>query len=302
MAAKVILNPYAGRWKAKERKADVISALQKANIEFDFVETSAPGHGSILAANAVEEGFSPIVVAGGDGSINEVINGMMTFFGKKNIERLPPLGIIPLGSANDLVTNLGLPTDLNESVEIISEANPRKIDLGIVNSRYFDNNSAIGLEPTITLIQQRITRVRGVIRYLLATLIGVMQNPSWNAKIVWDDGDYSGPITLVTVGNNPVTGGIFYVTPHADPYDGLLTFVYGYMATRFQVLKLLPRIMKSGEGNYVEHEDIHEIHTRRLIISTETPTPMHADGEIQSEAISELEYQIQPECLPILLN
>jgi len=302
MAAKVILNPYAGRWKAKERKADVVSALQKAKIEFDLVETSAPGHGSVLAANAVEDGYTSIIAAGGDGSISEVVNGIMSFVGKENTDQVPPLGIVPLGSANDLTNNLGLPTDIYGSIEIIANANSRKIDLGVVNARYFDNNSAIGLEPTITLIQQRITRVRGVVRYLLATLIGVMQNSCWNAKLEWDGGEYFGPITLVTIGNNPVTGGIFYVTPHADPYDGLLTFVYGYMATRFQVLKLLPRTMKPGEGNYVDHEDIHEIHTRRLNISTESPTPMHADGEIQSEAITELEYSIQPECLPIFLD
>ena len=63
MAAKVILNPYAGRWKAKERKADVVSALHKTKIEFDLVETSAPGHGSVLAANAVEDGYTSIIAA-----------------------------------------------------------------------------------------------------------------------------------------------------------------------------------------------------------------------------------------------
>src|SRR5690606_23781743 len=115
---------------------------------------------------------------------------------------------------------------------------------GLAHCRYFDNNSAIGLEPYITLIQQRIQRVRGTPRYLLATLMGVYDKPGWNMDLEWQDGHYSGPISLVTVGNNPRTGGIFYVTPHANPTDGLLTFVYGYLPTRRKILRVLPRLMK----------------------------------------------------------
>jgi diacylglycerol kinase (ATP) len=86
MTAKVILNPYAGRWKAKERKGEVISALRDANVKFELVETLSPGHGSELAEDAVIEGFSPIIVAGGDGSVSEVVNGMMSCIGKADIQ------------------------------------------------------------------------------------------------------------------------------------------------------------------------------------------------------------------------
>lgn len=301
MTAKVILNPYAGRWKAKERKGEIISALRDANVKFELVETLSPGHGSELAEDAVIEGFSPIIVAGGDGSVSEVVNGMMSCIGKADIHKLPPLGILPLGSANDLVFNLGLPLDIHEAVAVIVSGDIQKLDLGMVNSRFFDNNSAIGLEPTITMIQQNITRLRGVSRYLLATLIGILKNRSWQAKIEWEGGEYSGPITLVSVGNNPVTGGIFYVTPHADPFDGLLTFVYGYIPSRLKTLGILPKMLRPGEGNYVEHPDIHEIHTRWLKIHTEPSTPMHADGEIQSEAITDIAYKVHPASLPILM-
>jgi diacylglycerol kinase (ATP) len=300
MTAKVILNPYAGRWKAKEHKSDVISALNEFGIEFELIETSSPGDGINLAHDAVLAGFNPIIVAGGDGSISEVVNGMMLASNKGG--KLPPLGIMPLGSANDLVVNLGLPVELTAAAQVISTRLVKKIDLGIVNSRYFDNNSALGLEPTITLIQQRIKRIHGVLRYLIATIMGVMQKPVWQAEIKWDEGEYTGPITLITVGNNPLTGGMFYVTPHADPFDGLLTFVYGYMPTRLKILRMLPKLMKSGKGNYVEHPDIHEVHTKWIKIKANPPTPLHADGEIQSDGIADIEYKIVPKCLPILLN
>ena len=307
MTAKVILNPYAGRWTAAQRQTEVESALREAGIDYELAVTEHPGHGTVLAAQAVQEGFSPIIAAGGDGSISEVVNGIVNEFEEQDANELPPFGILPLGSANDLVVNLGLPTEIAEAAQVIGAGNIQLMDLGQVSfgnnlrTRVFDNNSAIGLEPSITLIQERISWLRGVLRYIVATLIGVAQNPQWRMRIEWDNGEYYGPITLVTVGINPLTGGVFYMTPHADPFDGLLTFVYGSMPTRLQILRLLPRTMKPTEGNYVEHPDIHEVHSPWLRIQSDTPTPLHADGEIQSEDVQNLEYKILPGRLPILM-
>lgn len=302
MKATVILNPYANRWQALKRIPEVETALKMAGIDYELFITQTPGHGTELAAKAVQNGAALIIAAGGDGSISEVVNGMMLSTKSSGFERLPLFGILPLGSANDLVVNLKLSTDLNESARIIAQGNIKKMDIGEVNGRYFDNNSAIGLEPSITLIQQRITWLHGVIRYLLATVLGIIKNPHWEVQIDWENGSYHGSSTLVTVGNNPLTGGLFFMTPHANPFDGLLTFVHGYMETRLQTLQLLPRTMKAGIGSYVEHPNIHEIHTPWLRIHAMQPTPLHADGEIQSEAIQEIHYQIIPAILPIIIN
>jgi YegS/Rv2252/BmrU family lipid kinase len=308
MKAKVILNPYAGRWMAQQRRPEAEAALRAAGVDYDIVLTQGPGHGIELAEQAVKEGFCPIISAGGDGSISEVANGMLRYVDREGGEGNVPLGIIPLGSANDLVDNLGLPKDLQAAAQVIAAGKTRRMDVcqvsaaGALSPRYFDNNAAIGLEPYITLIQQRITRLRGVLRYLWATLLGVTDNPQWNMHLEWEGGQYRGPVTLVTVGNNPRTGGLFYVTPHADPFDGLLTFVYGFMPTRLQILRLLPRTMKPGKGSYVEHPSIHEISSPWLRVHSEQPTPMHADGEIQSEAVQDVEYRVFPKRLPVLVN
>jgi diacylglycerol kinase (ATP) len=300
MTAKVIFNPYSGRWTALKRKAEAETALTMAGIHYELVMTERPNHGTQLAEQAVRQGYSPIVAAGGDGSISEVVNGMMQ--ASQGEPCKVPLGILPLGSANDLVDNLGLTHDLQASARLIATGHCQVMDLCMVNGRYFDNNAAIGLEPYITLIQQKITRLHGALRYLVATVRGVFANPQWAMSLQWQDGEYRGPITLVTVGNNPRTGGLFYVTPHATPFDGLLTFVYGYLPTRLQILRLLPRTMKAGPGSYVEHASIHEVNSPWLRVHSEQPTPMHADGEIQSTAIQDLEYRVFPGMLPILVD
>ena len=299
MTAKVILNPYAGRWLAQQRWGEAEAALRAAKVHFELVQTDGPGHGIRLAAEAVHQGYNPIISAGGDGSFSEVVNGIMNASERGNT---PLFGVIPLGTANDLADNLKLPKEFNEVAKVIASGNSRLMDVCQVNKRYFDNNAAIGLEPYVTVIQQRIKRLKGILRYLVATLLAIKDNPQWNMHLEWEEGSYQGPVTLVTVGNSPRTGGVFYMTPHADPFDGKLTFVHGNMATRAAILRLLPRTMKPLEGNYVEHPAIHEISTTRLKVHSEQPTPAHADGEVFSSAIQDLEYIIHPQRLPILLN
>jgi diacylglycerol kinase family enzyme len=281
-----------------QKRDVIIASLQSIGLDFDLVMTEAPNHGTELAYQAVKSGFTPIISAGGDGSVSEVMNGIVSAAQDGHIEP-PALGILPLGTANDLMVNLGIPTDIPGAVKVIAVGVPRRIDLGQVTAwdlsgnskkiRYFDNNSAIGLEPNVTLIQQRISWLRGSIRYIVATLIAVAKNPQWNMQLEWEDGEYSGPVTLVTAGNNPLTGGVFYMAPHADPYDGKLNCVYGYIPSRMQILRVLPRTMKAGAGNYVEHPAIHEINVSWLKIHTDQPTPLHA------------EYRLLPGYLPVLM-
>lgn len=301
--AKVIHNPYAGRWLAQRKLDELKQSLSAQGIDFDLESTSGPGHGSQIAAQALTQDYSMIIAAGGDGTISEIINGMLKSAGDADP---PPLGILPLGSANDLVINLGLPVDIHQAAGVIAAGRTRRIDIGKISHgqppriQYFDNNSAIGLEPTVTLIQQHMKRLRGILRYLVATIMGIMKNPSWEVQLAWEGGNYDGPCTLVTVGNCPLTGGL-YMAPHADPFDGKLTFVHGYMSSRSQMLALLPRTMKPSEGSYVEHPSIHEIHSPWLKIKVSPSTPLHADGEIQTTEAREIEYSLLPSRMPVFL-
>jgi len=174
------------------------------------------------------------------------------------------------------------------------------MDVGQVNGFYFANNSAMGLEPYVTLKEQRIGWIKGVTRYLVAALLGILDGPSWNVKMEWDDGQYEGPVSLVTVGNAPRTGG-FYMIPHADPFDKKLSFVHAYRKSRLQLLAMLPKTMKPEPNSYIHEPEVYAYHMTWLKIHVETPTPAHTDGEIFSTGIQDLEYRIFPERLQILL-
>ena len=299
MKTKIILNPYSARWRARKRKQEVETALQAAGISYELALTDKPGHAIHLAAEAISQGFDNIVAAGGDGTISEVVNGMMQ--GSRNAE-LPNLGILPLGTANDLVVNLGLPIDLSEAAHIISSGVTKKLDLCQVNERYFLNNAGLGLESYISTIQNNMKGVQGIARYLLATLVGIMRNPQWDMKLEWDDGSYEGPVTLISIGNAPLTGGVFYTVPHADPFDGQLSAIFGHIPTRVKILMALPKILRKEKGNITEHPAVERINCTWLRVSTFPDTPAHADGEIFETAINLLEYKILPAHLPILTN
>jgi diacylglycerol kinase (ATP) len=301
MTAKVILNPYSNRWNSKKRWPEAEAALKNEGIQFDLTISEKPRQIIELAKEAAEQGFSPIIAAGGDGTIGEVVNGLARA-SKSDDDILGPMGILPLGSADDLVDNLGLPKDLVEAAKVIAAGKTKRMDIGCVNGFYFANNSAIGLEPYITLKQEKIQSIKGIFRYLVAAVQGIWDNPQWNATIEWDDGRYEGPILLVSVGNGPRTGGVFFMAPHADPFDGKLTFVHGYRKTRGQIFKLLPKTMKPGEGSFVEMDGIEELNATWVKIKVDKPTPAHTDGEIFSTDISEFEYKIFPKKLEIILT
>lgn len=300
MAARVILNPYSARWNARKRWPEVESALKTAGVDFELDISEGPGHIIELAAQAVNNGFSPIIAAGGDGTIGEVVNGLALAV-KSEKDLLGPFGIMPLGTANDLVDNLGLPKDLTAAAQIIAAGYTRRMDLGKVNDRYFANNAAIGLEPTVTVMQQEMVWAKGILRYLLAALKAISRGPRWEMELEWDNGRYNGPVSLVTVGNGARTGGLFFMTPHANPFDGKLTFVYGYRRSRLDMLLTLPRTMKPGKGSYVDMDDIHEVHATWLRLHLSQPSPAHADGELFTRAIQDLEYRIIPGRLQILM-
>jgi diacylglycerol kinase (ATP) len=292
--AKVILNPYAGRWKAQESMPQVEAALDRAGMAYDLVVTQRVDEGIDLAAEAARAGFDPVLAVGGDSTCSEVINGLVAAAGEAPTT---PMGIIPLGTANDLAFGLGIPSDVEAAVEVIARRQTRLIDVGRVNGRHFGNNSAVGLEPMVTLENERLVRVKGIIRYLLAALICIMRRPRWTMSLEWDDGRHEGPVLLVSVGNTRRTGGIFFMTPEAELDDGLLDFVFAPTMSRLKTLRLLPMTF---DGSHTRRPEVSYLRATRLHITSQPGTPIQADGEVFDRDADDILYEIIPHKLTII--
>jgi len=308
MTAFVWLNPYANRWQAGRQREAIEAALQQAGVDYTLAVSAGPRDALTQVAHAVQQGYAPIIAAGGDGTIGEVINGMARGAGNAP---WPRFGVLPLGTANDLADNIGLPRELNKAVEVIARGHTRPMDAiritvenaqGETSTWYSVNNTALGLEPTITQLQQAMRWAKGTLRYLLATLRGVLRHPIWQAELTWENGHYRGPINLVSVGNHKRTGGLFYMTPHADGFDGLLTFIYGHVTSRGRVFKALPHALRAEEGHIATVPDIHEIHSPFLEVRLDPPSPFHADGELYVADAVALRFEALAGQVPLLLG
>jgi YegS/Rv2252/BmrU family lipid kinase len=293
--AKIIVNPYAGRWKAREAIADIERTCRQIGLDYELAPTECPGHAIELARDAALAGYTPVVAVGGDGSISEVVNGLVQAAGDA---AAGPLGIIPLGTADDFADMVGLEKGIETACRVIHAGHTRPIDVGCVNGRFFDNNSAVGLEPMVNTIQERISWIKGVPRYLVSAIRAILSHKPWHMRLTWDDGEYEGPTTLVSVGNTPRTGGVFWMTPYASPDDGYLDFVFGGDLGRIQLMRLLPTTF---DGSHIDRPEVTWTRTTRLTIDCDPPTPIQADGELFDRSATHIEYSILPGKLQVIV-
>jgi YegS/Rv2252/BmrU family lipid kinase len=287
MRTKIILNPYSNRWRAQEQVAEVQQIFAAAKLDYELVQTTKPGEAIDLAQTAVTVGFEAVVAAGGDGTINEVINGLLRAAGD---QPTIPFGILPLGTANDFNLMAGLPASLAAAAAVIVQGKTRQIDAGQVNGRYFINNSAAAMEPMVTIENIRMKRLSGEIRYIVALIKAILKIKAWQMHIKWDDGSYDGPTYLLSVCNSPRTGG-FPMAPGAEIDDGLFDIVLAPAVPKLTLLKLLVRLM---QGTHVDHELVTFTRTTSLFLTSQPGTPLHADGEVFAEAETEVIYKILP--------
>jgi diacylglycerol kinase (ATP) len=295
---KILLNPYANRWRAKTRLSTIEAACQAAGLDFDLTLLPGPGQGRDLALLASADGYDAVVAAGGDGTVNEVINGLIASAGDRPTM---PLGIVPIGTGNDLNDMAGLPRDITQAVQIIAQGHTRQIDAGRVVAddrvHYFGNNCAAAMEPMVTIENIRMTRLSGNIRYIAALIKALLRLKAWQMRITWDEGGYEGPAILLSVCNSPRTGGLFRMAPQALLDDGLFDFVVAPDLPMRTILSLLPKLLK---GSHVLHPMVTYGRTTSLTIESEPGTPLHADGEVFTESANHVVYEMLPKKITLL--
>lgn len=290
---KVILNPVAGYGQKKETFTQLDQALQQSGVEYSLVVTDYAKQATELAHVAARDGWSVIAAAGGDGTINEVVNGIL-----KVDSHQPKLGIIPMGTANDFATELNIPSDLVAACHRLAHGTAQPIDVGEVNHHYFVNNSAIGLQPMVTINHQKLPLLGGGVRYLIAAIQSILFAQLWDMRINWPNGAYEGQVLLVSVGNTPRTGGMAFMTPQANPADGLLDFMYSTRMHRWQMFRLLPKTL---QGSHTEDLKVTYKQTKTLTIEAHPPTAIQADGEIIDTEATQIVYNVHPARLDVVI-
>jgi diacylglycerol kinase (ATP) len=298
MRVKVILNPYANRWGAGEKETTVANACQSANLQYDIHTTQGPGEGIGVAQTAAAEGYDVVAAAGGDGTISEVANGLLAVAAEGS--PTVTLAIFPIGSANDFAKMNNCPMELDAVARQIAAGQTRQLDAGRVTvdgrTHYFINNSAVAMEPMVTLEHIKIKRISGEMRYMAALGRSLIKLKAWQMQIAWDDGGYDGPTFLLSLCNGPRTGG-FMMAPGALFDDGLLDYVLAPKVPKLTFISMLLRLLR---GTHYEHPRTVHGRTAKLTIQSRPGTPIHADGEILSETAVDIQYSVLPGKLTLL--
>lgn len=293
MHVKVILNPYANRWGAKARAEETAGAFRAAGVDCDLVVTQTAGDGTPIAEAAARDGYDAVIAAGGDGTINEVINGLIRAAGDGPTR---PFGVVPLGTANDFNLMAGLPATIEESVRVIAAGRTRQIDAGQVNDRTFINNSAAAMEPMVTMENIKLTKLSGEIRYIVALVRALAKLKPWTMKLAWDGGGYEGPAYLLSVCNSPRTGG-FMMAPGAVLDDGLLDMVFAPQVSRAAVISILLKLMR---GQHIHHPAVTFQRVTAIDLTSAPGTPLHSDGELFTESAERVSYRVLPDKVTLL--
>lgn len=301
MTHRIIVNPYANRGRAKKQIELIRGAYHAANIEHEIVLTTQPKEATQLAQQAATEGYSAVITAGGDGTVNEVINGLVC--AAEPGQPTVPMGVIPVGTGNDFAFMLKLPNKIVPIVDNIVAGVTRQIDIGCVmidgneSGHYFGNNCALAMEPMVNMESNRFTRLHGTPRYLAGLVAALFKLKAWQMDVEWDGGHFTGRSVLLSVCNGPRAGSTFMMAPDAKADDGLFDVGLAEDLSMPQILRVLPRLFN---GSYLQHPRVRSFRTAWLKISIPEGTPIHADGEMVADSAETITYSILPKKLTVL--
>jgi len=274
----ILLNPAAGRGRAAQYADSIVEIFESHDIQSELILSTAVGDIERLASEQAAANVDRMIVAGGDGSVHEAVNGILKVGGKT------ALGIIPIGTGNDFAKATDTPLDWKVAASSLAArlhegVPPRSADAGRINDRFFANGVGIGFDAKINRIARKYKWPIGDLVYLFAVFEGLWDGViTPKVEMTFDDGQHSGPITLANVSNGPWVGGMFHIAPMARINDGHLDLVFAKPVSRSRVLALLPKLIK---GTHIGATDICARETRQFRLIADEPVPCHVDGETQ---------------------
>ena len=299
MKAELIVNLTAGGGKPHKHLNTVLKHLKENGLNFKVCTTSHQGEAVELAQKAADNGAELIVSVGGDGTVNEIVNGIMK--SKNN----PPLGIIPLGWANDFIKSTNIPSDIMEACKILIRGKIKEIDVGIINKKmYFANICGVGFDAEVAQLANQMKskhpnlHILSAFVYVFATVKKLLSPFSYHhVKITFDGQEIHSKILFIAISNGKFYGGRFKITPKAILDDGLLEICTVEEMGRFKYLMSIPKVFK---GTHESIKGINFYRAKEVAIQSSELILAQVSGEV-IEGQKEFTITLLPKSLKLIV-
>ena len=300
---RLIVNPAAGGGTAAKAVPTIERKLSQFDVEYDLIRTKRPWHAAGLARQAVQEGAEVVVAAGGDGTANEVLNGLMR--AKQAGEGVAALGVLCVGRGNDFAFGADVPHDLAEGCRTLAEGYRHMIDVGLVSgdslreSRFFGNGVGIGFDTVVGLEAAKLKHLRGFPGYFVAALKTIfLYYRAPLTRIEYGEQTIEQRSLLVSTMNGRRMGGGFMMAPSAKIDDGQFDLCIACQVSRPGILALIPRFMN---GTQAKRPSVTTGRTDRVTVTAlEGVLPAHADGETLCTEGKRLTMEVLPRQIEVL--
>jgi diacylglycerol kinase (ATP) len=293
-----IHNPHSNHG---ERTEDVRLLERTLNGRYPWQRTTAPGEAALIAREAAASGAEAVIAVGGDGTVHEVINGLMSLPPSKR----PKLGILPVGSGNDFAFAAGIPTDLQKALDVVLRANVITADVGSIDLgrgvTYWNNTLGLGFDARVVVRSRRFQKLRGQTLYVVSSLLTLLrEHEPFEIELTVDSHRFRERVLMLTLGNGPREGGGFFTTPNSQIDDGHFEMLLAKPVSRLAMLALLPRVLK---GKHLSSSAFFTKSFTHLTLSSDKPLVIHADGEVlavPASGVHKITIEIIPEALQII--
>lgn len=301
----VIVNPTAGSGRGERDWPEIMALFRKHGIKFEFAFTQRKHHAVELAVLAIRRGNRQIICVGGDGTLNEVVNGIF-------IQRVVPttdvtIAVVALGTGNDWARTFTVIGDYEQNVKYIRDGKTFLQDVGkvdyfearIKHSRYFANAAGIGFDAEVALTTNALKEEgeQGRFLYLLSILKTLVAYRPSVAKVQIDSHSYGGVVFSATLGIGKYNGGGMMQVPNATPNDGMLEVTLIQKVSRFSVLR---NIFRLYNGNILKHPKILGYQARQMRVTSKPPFNLEVDGE--SLGTSPFVFSIVPQGIRVVVG
>lgn len=277
MKIKIVVNPVAGRERRSSAIPIVERVLKEQGIEYSISKSQSPGEAVRLARQAAAEGYERIVAMGGDGTVCEVVSG---FQGSG-----AALGIIPVGTGNDLARVVGIPSDPEQAARLVARGTERLIDLArLGEERYFANMASAGFPIEVIEESLKTTKKYSVsLAYPIAIAKTITRYRPRPVEIVADGQVIKKSIMIVSVGNGRAAGNGLLPTPRAELDDGLFDVCIVEQTSKLDFLRIMLRLSK---GRHLDHPRVQYLKAREVTLRGEGPITVDTDGELSTHDLA----------------